>query len=106
MKVIFHATDSCGLVDQCWLVSRQTFSFADYFNPERMEFGALPVINDDFVAPAKGLGRHQHNDMEIISILKSGSLKHEDSMGNVAIIKPNDMQAAPVRALRILKWNQ
>lgn len=84
--------ESRGLADHGWLKSRHSFSFADYYNPKRMGFGALRVINDDFVAPGKGFGTHPHRDMEIISIPLSGSLKHRDSEGNAALIKKGEVQ--------------
>lgn len=92
MKTIFHKADSRGHANHGWLDSYHSFSFGSYHNRERMNFGALRVLNDDCVAPAKGFGTHPHQNMEIISIPLDGELKHMDSMGNVAIISEGDIQ--------------
>lgn len=92
MTAILHRADSRGLADHGWLVSRHTFSFANYYNPERMRFGLLRVINDDIVKPAMGFGTHPHENMEIVSIPLSGSLRHQDSMGNKHIITTGEVQ--------------
>lgn len=92
MAPIIHKADSRGLADHGWLVSRHTFSFADYHNPERMQFGLLRVINDDIVNPSMGFGTHPHENMEIISIPLAGSLRHQDSMGNKHIITTGEVQ--------------
>ena len=78
--------------DAGWLDSRHTFSFADHYDPERLGFRALRVINDDRVEPARGFGSHAHRDMEIISYVLSGELAHRDSMGNASVIRPGDVQ--------------
>ena len=93
MQTILHKADSRGLANHGWLRSNHTFSFANYYNPERMNFGALRVLNDDYVAPGRGFGKHPHQNMEIISIPLSGDLQHEDSMGNKTIIRQGDVQA-------------
>jgi len=93
MKTILHKAATRGLADHGWLKSNHTFSFANYYNPERMHFGALRVLNDDFVAPGRGFGKHPHDNMEIISIPLAGDLQHEDSMGNTTIIRQGDVQA-------------
>jgi len=92
MATIFHKANSRGLADHGWLVSRHTFSFADYYNPERINFGMLRVINDDIVKPSMGFGTHPHDNMEIISIPLYGSLRHQDSMGNRHIISAGEVQ--------------
>lgn len=91
-NVVFHPSDSRGLADHGWLQSRHTFSFANYYNPERMHFGALRVLNDDVVAPGMGFPAHPHRDMEIISIPLEGDLEHRDNMGNTAVIRQGDIQ--------------
>lgn len=75
-----------------WLDSRHTFSFGEYFDPDWVGFHQLRVINDDRVKPASGFGAHPHRDMEIISYVLSGSLGHEDSMGNGSTIHPGEVQ--------------
>ena len=92
MQTIYHAADSRGDADHGWLKSRHTFSFANYHNPARMGFGALRVINDDFVIGGQGFGRHSHRDMEIISIPLSGKLGHGDNIGNEGIIETGEIQ--------------
>ena len=81
MKNQLHIADSRGLADHGWLFSRHTFSFADYYAPQRMNFGLLRVLNDDIVKPSMGFPTHPHENMEIVSIPLSGSLRHQDSMG-------------------------
>ena len=92
MKTIYHAAASRGDANHGWLKSRHTFSFANYHNPERMGFGALRVINDDFVIGGQGFGKHSHRNMEIISILLSGKLAHGDSIGNEGVIETGEIQ--------------
>ncbi|MFZ2187221.1 MAG: pirin family protein [Candidatus Moraniibacteriota bacterium] len=87
-----HKAHSRGYVKQGWLETRHSFSFASYYNPERMGFGALRVINDDTIAAGQGFGRHPHENMEIITIPLSGALAHEDSMGNAAMIQTGEVQ--------------
>ena len=88
----YHSSDSRGDANHGWLHSRHTFSFAGYHDPERIHFGMLRVLNDDFVAPGMGFGTHPHDNMEIISIPLEGDLEHKDSMGNVAVIRHGDIQ--------------
>ncbi len=91
-STVLHKANSRGLADHGWLNSRHSFSFAHYYDPERMHFGALRVLNDDRVAPGMGFGKHPHDNMEIISIPLEGDLEHQDSMGNTAVIKKGDVQ--------------
>ena len=93
MTKILHKADSRGRADHGWLLSRHTFSFASYYDPERMGFGLLRVINDDIVQPGMGFGRHPHENMEIISIPLAGALRHQDSMGNEDVIRAGEVQA-------------
>ena len=92
MNTILHKANTRGHANHGWLDTNHTFSFANYYNPDRMNFGALRVLNDDFVDGGMGFGRHPHDNMEIISIPLAGDLEHKDSMGNVAVIKQNDVQ--------------
>ena len=91
-QTIFHPAASRGKADLGWLKSNHTFSFGNYYNPERMGFGALRVLNDDTVEGGEGFGEHPHDNMEIISIPLKGGLKHHDSMENVAVIIDGDIQ--------------
>jgi len=92
MKKIIHRADSRGYFDYGWLKTNHTFSFSKYYDPERINFGMLRVLNDDIVAPGQGFGTHPHNNMEIVSIPLKGALAHKDSAGNEEIIFPNDVQ--------------
>ncbi|RBP30803.1 hypothetical protein DFR65_10460 [Oceanihabitans sediminis] len=92
MNTIIHKAETRGHANHGWLNSHHTFSFANYYNPERMNFGVLRVLNDDTVAAGMGFGTHPHDNMEIISIPLEGDLEHKDSMGNVAVIKEGDVQ--------------
>jgi len=91
-QTVLHTASSRGLADHGWLKSHQTFSFSGYFNPERVQFGALRVLNDDEVQGGRGFGEHPHDNMEIISIALEGTLQHKDSMGNVATIETGEIQ--------------
>jgi redox-sensitive bicupin YhaK (pirin superfamily) len=92
MKTVLHKAASRGHANHGWLDSHHTFSFANYYNPDRMNFGALRVLNDDVVQGGKGFGTHPHDNMEIISIPLEGDLEHKDSMGNTTVIKEGDVQ--------------
>jgi redox-sensitive bicupin YhaK (pirin superfamily) len=91
-NTILHKADTRGDANHGWLHSKHTFSFANYYNPERMHFGALRVLNDDSVEGGMGFGTHPHDNMEIISIPLEGDLEHRDSMNNIAVIKNGDIQ--------------
>ena len=89
---ILHKANTRGAANHGWLQSFHTFSFANYYNPERIHFGVLRVLNDDSVAGGKGFGEHPHDNMEIISIPLAGDLEHNDSMGNKTVIREGDIQ--------------
>ncbi len=91
-NTILHKADTRGDANHGWLHSKHSFSFANYYNPERMHFGVLRVLNDDTVAAGMGFGTHPHDNMEIISIPLEGDLEHKDSMGNTTVIKNGDIQ--------------
>jgi quercetin 2,3-dioxygenase len=92
VKSILHKANTRGHADHGWLNSMHTFSFANYYNPDRIHFGALRVLNDDTVEAGMGFGTHPHDNMEIISIPLEGDLEHKDSMGNVSVIKYDNVQ--------------
>lgn len=92
MKTVLHLAETRGHADHGWLDTRHSFSFASWYDPERVHFGALRVLNDDRVAPGRGFGMHPHEDMEIVSIPLEGDLEHKDSMGNVGVIRAGDVQ--------------
>lgn len=92
MKTTLHKANTRGFANHGWLQSFHSFSFASYYNEERVHFGALRVLNDDTVSAAMGFGTHPHENMEIVSIPLEGDLEHKDSMGNVTIIKQGDIQ--------------
>jgi quercetin 2,3-dioxygenase len=89
---VLHKAESRGHANHGWLDSKHTFSFANYYDPERMHFGALRVLNDDTIEGGMGFGKHPHDNMEIISIPLEGALEHKDSMDNVSVIEYGDIQ--------------
>lgn len=93
MKSVLHKAATRGHADHGWLNSWHSFSFAGYYDPQRIHFGALRVLNDDTVAAGMGFGKHPHDNMEIISIPLEGDLEHGDSMGNTTVIRKGDVQA-------------
>lgn len=92
MKTVLHKASTRGHTQIGWLDSHHTFSFDQYYDPERVNFGALRVLNDDKVAPGKGFGTHPHKNMEIVSIPLKGKLQHGDSIDNTKIVTPGDIQ--------------
>lgn len=91
-NTVLHKADSRGKADHGWLKANFSFSFANYYNPERMHFGVLRVMNDDIISAGQGFGTHPHDNMEIITIPLQGALEHKDSMGNGTIIHYGDIQ--------------
>lgn len=92
MKIISHAADRRGHVSFGWLDSHHSFSFGNYYDPEKVHFGMLRVLNDDVITGGSGFGTHPHDNMEIVSIPLSGAIEHEDSTGTHAVINENDVQ--------------
>ncbi len=92
MKKVVHRANTRGHANHGWLDTYHTFSFANYYDPKRIHFGALRVLNDDTVAGGEGFGMHPHDNMEIVSIPLYGDLEHKDSMGNTAVIKEGEIQ--------------
>lgn len=92
MQKIFHPAEERGKAEHGWLHTRFSFSFADWYNPERMGFGVLRVLNDDVIEPHAGFGMHPHANMEIITIVTAGAVSHEDSMGNKYVVPAGDIQ--------------
>tara|TARA_B100000900_G_scaffold189973_1_gene160909 strand:+ start:525 stop:1238 length:714 start_codon:yes stop_codon:yes gene_type:complete len=92
MNKVFFSADTRGHADHGWLNANYSFSFGNYFNRDRMNFGALRVLNDDTISPGKGFGYHPHENMEIITIPLKGDLEHKDSMGNLGIINEGEIQ--------------
>ena len=92
MQVKIHKSFERGTAEHGWLHSRFSFSFADYYNQERLGFGALLALNDDIIGPASGFGMHSHSDMEIVTIVLEGELMHEDSARNKGVLKSGQVQ--------------
>jgi hypothetical protein len=92
MKTTIHRADSRGYADHGWLKATHTFSFASYYDPSRIRFGLLRVLNDEIVEPGMGFGTHPHDNMEIVTIPIEGELAHKDSMGHEEIIRPGEVQ--------------
>ncbi len=92
MKKVIDRASSRGYFKHGWLKTHHTFSFANYYNPERIHFGALRVLNDDSVDPSMGFDTHPHKNMEVISIPLKGYLRHGDSVQNTKTITPGDIQ--------------
>jgi redox-sensitive bicupin YhaK (pirin superfamily) len=91
-NMVLHKAATRGHANHGWLDTYHTFSFANYYDPERMHFGVLRVLNDDTVAAGRGFGTHPHDNMEIVSIPLQGDLEHKDSMGNTQVIRQGDIQ--------------
>lgn len=91
-NTIIHKANTRGHADHGWLQANFSFSFGNWYNPERIQFGALRVLNDDIIGEGMGFGTHPHDNMEIITIPLEGDLAHKDSMGNAATIKSGDIQ--------------
>lgn len=89
---IIHKAETRGTANHGWLNSKHSFSFANYYNPDRMNFGVLRVLNDDIIAGGTGFSKHPHDNMEIISIPLEGKLVHKDSMGNEQVIQQGEIQ--------------
>lgn len=92
MKKIIQREDERGVAEHGWLHSRFSFSFAEYYNPKKMGFGLLRVLNDDIIEAGEGFGTHPHNNMEIITIMLQGELEHKDSSGSGSVIRPGEIQ--------------
>jgi len=92
MDKVFHPANSRGTADHGWLKANHSFSFANFFDPDKIQFGLLRVLNDDYVKPGMGFGTHPHKDMEIISIPLTGEIRHKDSMNHSAVIEAGEVQ--------------
>ncbi|MCW3806012.1 pirin family protein [Plebeiibacterium marinum] len=92
MEKILYRAEERGRADHGWLRAWHSFSFANYYHPEKINFGVLRVLNDDFIAPGGGFGEHPHDNMEIVTIPLSGSINHKDSMGNDILIREGEIQ--------------
>ena len=92
MKKTVYRSEDRGKANHGWLNTKFSFSFAEYYDPQKVNFGMLRVLNDDIIAPAMGFGTHPHNNMEIITIVLDGELEHRDSMGTGSVIHKNEVQ--------------
>ncbi len=92
MKTIIYPAENRGHANHGWLNARHSFSFAHWYDPTKIHYGALRVLNDDEVAPGMGFGKHPHDNMEIITLVQEGALEHKDSMGNGSVMRANDVQ--------------
>jgi len=92
MDKVFHPANSRGTADHGWLKANHSFSFANFFDPDKIQFGLLRVLNDDYVKPGMGFGTHPHKNMEIISIPLKGEIRHKDSMNHSAVIEAGEVQ--------------
>lgn len=92
MQTVIYKSDSRGHANHGWLDARHSFSFANYYHPQKINFGVLRVLNDDKIAPGAGFPKHPHDNMEIITIPLSGKLAHKDSMGNESVISTGEVQ--------------
>ena len=92
MNKVYHSAQTRGHADYGWLNTNHSFSFASYYDSNRMNFGALRVLNDDTISPGKGFGKHSHDNMEIITIPLKGDLEHKDSLGNIGAINEGEIQ--------------
>ncbi len=92
MNYLIHKAEDRGHADHGWLNAHHSFSFASWYNPEKVQFGMIRVLNDDIIAGGMGFGKHPHDNMEIITIMRKGALQHEDSMGHKEVIYTNEVQ--------------
>ncbi len=92
MKSIFYPASERGTNDIGWLKAKFSFSFGPYYNPDKVHFGALRVLNDDTIAAGTGFGTHPHDNMEIVTIPLGGAIEHKDSMGNIGVIQAGEIQ--------------
>ena len=92
MNFVIHKSEDRGNVNHGWLNAKHSFSFASWYNPEKIHFGMLRVLNDDTVAGGMGFGMHPHDNMEIVTIMRKGALQHQDSMGHKEVINTNEVQ--------------
>ncbi len=92
MKTIYHSSTSRGHANHGWLDTYHSFSFANYYNPDRIQFGMLRVLNDDSIEGGGGFGLHPHDNMEIVTLVTEGELEHKDSIGHTGVIRAGEVQ--------------